>query len=172
MTDSKQHSSGKAAQQADDIRQMVWEIADEPLEDEVVTLRHKIDKWLNVWVEEHERLIEQLHATEERRLADRDLIDALRAERNVAQKALDGSLEQLEAMRDALYQIVGMKWLAGDEWDEVLKIANRGLRVLNPASDPLRLAEADADLAAGRARPASEVFADLRAEQNQDKERK
>ena len=45
-----------------------------------------------------------------------------------------GLKEQLEAMRDALYQIVGMKWLAGDEWDEVLKIANRGLRVSDPAS--------------------------------------
>ena len=56
-------------------------------------------------------------------------------ERQLAESILSLE-EQLEAMRDALYQIVGMKWLAGDEWDEVLKIANRGLRVSDPASEP------------------------------------
>ena len=104
-TEHKPHSTRgytDAQRQADGIRQLVGYIVNEtPQNDDVDEYERKIDKWLDVWVEKHDSLE-----------------------------------EQLEAMRDALYQIVGMKWLAGDEWDEVLKIANRGLRVSDPASEP------------------------------------
>jgi len=65
-TEHKPHISpgySEVQRQADGIRQLVGYIVDEtPQNDDVDEYERKIDKWLSVWVETHERLEEQLEA--------------------------------------------------------------------------------------------------------------
>lgn len=82
-------------------------------------------------------LVEQYEDLEQRRLADRDLIDALRNERNVTQKALDGTLEQLEATQKALREFHEEMWTV-QNGDDPPFVSNEGLKYMESWFDRTR----------------------------------
>lgn len=141
------HGYTDAQRQADGIRQLIGYIVNEtPQDDAVDEYERKIDKWLDVWAEKHDGLLEQYAMTKDIVADLQDQKAGLLEQYEEAQREItlfkavaeaNGDdyrrlKEQLETVRETLRWFASERGFTTDEQDARVRTALGS----NPASEP------------------------------------